>query len=220
MQATSRRRGSGAARALALHAAAGAVLLLTRFSPTFHFLGERGGLFGWLAYLTAVTAGLPAAVGMGALGLSRADVGLTWGDARRDRAWIVLGIACAIAAAWVVTRAPEVRAYYPHYRPVRSNPALWIPSTLAFAAYGLAWETLFRGFVLLGTRDSLGRWALVTQTAMFALGHASKPTLELWLSVPAGLVFGLAALRTRSVLPGFLVHATLSLAVNLFCVYA
>src|SRR5690349_10197218 len=50
------------ARAAAAYATAALVLLLTRYAPSFAFLGPRGELPGWLLYITIVTACLPAAV--------------------------------------------------------------------------------------------------------------------------------------------------------------
>ena len=132
-----------------------------------------------------------------------------------------------------------------------AEPWLRLPSTLLFAAYGLAWETMFRGHLLLAPladsppragapRDtdsppgasaprpadspppaplSATALLLALQTALFAIAHIDKPPLEAWLSVPAGLFFGVLALRTRSVLPGFLLHFTVSTSVNLFCAY-
>lgn len=212
-------------RAAAATGAVAAALVLSHHAPSFAFLGPRGELFGWLAYATAVTAGLPVAVM--ALGFRRpiSSWGWTWGQSRLDAPWIALGALGAVALAWVVSRAPEMQAHYPHYRFVKTEPLLWIPSTLAFATYGLAWETAFRGVLVLGVVEDKGapRWegaaAVALQAVVYTVAHLDKPPLEAWLSFPAGLFFGWAALRTRSILPGFLVHFTLSVSVNLFCVY-
>ena len=214
----------GLSRVLAAVGAAVAVLLLTRAAPDFRELGPRGALFGWLAYVTVVTAGLPAAVMVLGFKLSLLDCGLGWGRTRRDVLWLAVGVALAIAAGAFLARFPEVKAYYPRYSFVKTEPLLWIPSTLAFAAYGLAWETLFRGHLLLGLaargEATLGTVFLVLlQTAVFVVGHADKPSLEIALSVPAGLFLGVLALRTRSVLPGFALHFAASTSVNLFSAY-
>lgn len=212
-------RGSGAQRAACAYATAALVLLLTRHAPGFTALGPRGALLGWLAFVTAVTAGLPALVMAGWLRQPLSASGLSWGRTRRDAAWLVAATVGAVALAAVVSRSPEMRAFYPRYAAVKSEPLLWLPSTLGFALYGLSWEMLFRGHLLLGALPTLGRAALLLQAVPFALAHVDKPPLEAWLSLPAGLVLGLVALRTRSVLPGVFVHFALSLAVNLFCAY-
>lgn len=212
-------RGSPGARVAAAYGAAAAVLLLTRYAPSFASLGPRAALFGWLAYATAVTALVPAGVVVLGLNVPLSASGLTWGRTRRDALWLAAGLLGMVAIAAVVSRAPEVRAYYPRYAPVKTEPLFWIPSTLAFAVYGLAWELLFRGYLLLGVLERLGTLSVFSQTILFALAHVDKPPLEAWLSIPAGVFFGLVALRTRSVLPGFLLHFTLSTSVNLFCAY-
>ncbi len=211
-------------RALAALGAAAVVLFLTRTAPDFRGLGPRGALFGWLGYVTLLTAVVPLAAMRLVSRLSLSDCGLGWGRTRRDALWLALGVACAVAIGAVIARSPEVRAYYPRYTFVRTEPLLWVPSTLAFAAYGLAWETLFRGHLLLGlagrgeaTVGTVG--LLVMQTGVFVIGHLDKPSPEVWLSVPAGLFLGVLALRTRSVLPGFLLHFAASTSVNLFCAH-
>lgn len=205
-------------------AAALLVLYLTRALPGFAWLGRRGALFGWLASATAITALLPAIVTSSFSRLPLTRAGLTWGRARRDASWIALLLLGAIAIGAVVSRDPSMHAYYPRYAPVKEHPLWWLPSTLAFAAYGLSWEALFRGHLLLALHsegDSSRRTAglLALQTAIFAIGHLDKPLVEACLSVPAGLFFGALALRTRSILPGFLIHFAASTSVNLFCAY-
>jgi len=212
-------RGSANARAAAAYGAAALVLVLTRHSPDFAFLGARAQLFGWLGYVAVVTAGIPAAVMRLGFRQTLAASGLTWGLARRDAGLIALGLLGVVAAAALLSRHPEVRAYYPRDAFVKSEPWRWLPLTLAFASYGLAWELLFRGHLLLGVVPRFGRAAVLLQAVPFAVAHIDKPALEAWLSIPAGLLFGLVAFRTRSVLPGFLLHFTLSTSVNLFCAY-
>lgn len=225
MSSPARGARSTASKVLVATAAAFAVIALTRFSPSFSSLGPRHALFGWLGYVTLITACIPAAATTLVQPRPLSAWGLSWGRARRDAVWIALGLAGSVALAWAVSRAPEVRAYYPRYALVKTEPLLWIPSTLLFAAYGLAWETMFRGHLLLalGEAPLPSRRAaalLALQTALFAIAHLDKPPLEAWLSIPAGLFFGLLALRTRSVLPGFLLHFAVSTSVNLFCAYA
>lgn len=220
----SKPRGSPGTRVVLAYASAAVVLLLTRYSPEVVGLGagpggSAGELFGWLLWATAVTGLVPAAVMVVGLRQPIRASGLGWGRSRRDAKWIALGLLGAVAVAAVVARAPEVRAYYPRLQLVKTDPIWWIPSTAAFAAYGLCWEMLFRGYLLVGVVDRLGAWAIAAQTVPFVIAHVDKPPVEMWLSVPGGLFFGVIAYRTRSALPGFLLHFTLSTSVNVLCAY-
>lgn len=208
-------------RAAAVVGASILALLLTRpfLAPRFEALQGPTRFFAWLVYATLLTAALPSIAYRFAFRRRFAEAGLGLGQARRDALPIALCIALALGAAFALSRLPAVRAHYPAHAFVREAPMLWIPSTLLFAAYGLAQEALFRGYLLISIADSLGRRALFLQMALYTLAHAGKPPVEMALSVPAGLVFGLAALRTRSIVPGFLVHFALSTGVNFFCVY-
>jgi membrane protease YdiL (CAAX protease family) len=225
MPAYQRRYSPDLHRGAAVCAAVALALVLTRCAPSFAVLGPRGALFGWLAYATVVMAGLPGAVMVFGFRRRLSACGLAWGHSLGHAPWIALGLVAAIGLAWALSRLPEIRAYYPQHAFVKSEPLLWIPSTLAFGAYGLSWEMAFRGFLVLGVANELGARrrvgvaAVLAQTVLYAIAHIDKPALEALLSIPAGLFFGWAALRTRSVLPGFLVHFTISTSVNLFCVY-
>jgi len=73
----------------------------------------------------------------------------------------------------------------------------------------LAEEAFFRGFLLAGLRKYWGLgWALVASAALFALLHFT-PTVIVPLFV-LGLLLGLLYVRTNSLGPGILMHATVN----------
>lgn len=82
---------------------------------------------------------------------------------------------------------------------------LWEAWLLVAITPALCEETLFRGLILSGFRR-LGKWPAILATAfLFGLAHASiyrlLPTLAL------GVLFGLAAWKTRSIVPAMICHA-------------
>jgi membrane protease YdiL (CAAX protease family) len=62
--------------------------------------------------------------------------------------------------------------------------------------------------------------AVLVQTLASSLAHFDKPPAELLASVAGGLLLGVLAVRTRSILSGLLLHAGLGIAIDLFQVYS
>jgi uncharacterized protein len=68
-----------------------------------------------------------------------------------------------------------------------------------------------------GLRDSLGEWtAILVQTGLSTLMHIGKPAGEIYGAILGGVVFGLVALRSRSLLYVILIHWVLGVALDLF----
>ena len=65
-------------------------------------------------------------------------------------------------------------------------------------AYFVAWEFVFRGWMLFGLAPRLGPGlAIVLQALPFSLMHTGKPELEAYGLILAGLALGALAWRTR-----------------------
>jgi CAAX protease family protein len=144
--------------------------------------------------------------------------GVTWRMPAARCIWLV-GVAILFLAVVLATRIPEVHAAYPVVREARTDPWRLLPSTLAFATYGFAWEFFFRGFLLFGLRERWGRVAILLQAVPCTLLHFGKPSLEIAASFPAALVFGVIAFANQSIVPGWVLHVAVALVMNLACVF-
>jgi membrane protease YdiL (CAAX protease family) len=75
------------------------------------------------------------------------------------------------------------------------------------ALFYTAWEFFFRGFMLFSLRKPLGDWvAICIQAVPSGLWHIGHPFTETTTSIIGGVLFGVIALRTRSILWPFLFH--------------
>jgi len=82
-----------------------------------------------------------------------------------------------------------------------------------------AWEFFFRGFLLFGLRTFVGDWiAICIQTIPSCLWHIGLPTGEIFASIVAGILFGIIAVRTNSILWVFLLHYLIGVLLDLFIV--
>ena len=109
-------------------------------------------------------------------------------------------------------------AFASHY-PMAGNAAASVRSLLtyelAYAAYFVGWEFVFRGLICVALFPRIGAAALVLQTIPFAVMHAGKPEAEAYGSIVAGLALGVLAVRARSFWYGALLHAAIASTMDL-----
>ena len=97
-----------------------------------------------------------------------------------------------------------VRAYYPMWE---TGPALgaFLPHAVGQFVIVLAAETYFRGLLCVGVSE-LGVKSAFISPVLYALQHAAKPPIELFLSGPTDVLFGVVDYRSGSILPSVVAH--------------
>jgi uncharacterized protein len=194
-----------------------AVLIVCR--PALVSGNASTALFVDLAVQTLLLAGLPILWLKLVERRGLAQAGFTLGQPRVWLRWLLPLAALVLPAILLATRLPTVHAAYPRLALARTQPWLLVPSTVAFAIYGLGWEFFFRGFLLLGLSRHIRGWAILVQAIPCTLLHIGKPNLEIMAAFPAALVFGAIAFRTGSIIPVWLLHLLVALVANLGCVF-
>ena len=130
------------------------------------------------------------------------------------RLWLCAGVVLAPVLA-VLTALPSFQASYPMAGGNSGDPwslALWM---LAYGLQFVGLEVFFRGFLLLALRRVLGLWGLGVMVLPYTMLHFQKPPLEALGSVFFGLMLGILALRTRSVIEGVGVHLVVAYSLEL-----
>ncbi|WP_255148655.1 CPBP family glutamic-type intramembrane protease [Halorarius halobius] len=97
---------------------------------------------------------------------------------------------------------PSVRAFYPMWSGSLDN--FWMHSLKQFAVV-VAAETYYRGLLCVGVRE-LGRKAAFISPVIYAVHHVGKPPIELLLSGPTDVLFGLVDYESNSILPSVVAH--------------
>jgi membrane protease YdiL (CAAX protease family) len=83
---------------------------------------------------------------------------------------------------------------------------------LGYLAYFVAWEFLFRGWLINGLLPHWGRGpAILTQVLPFAVMHLGKAEPEALGSIIAAVALGVLAVRTRSFWYGAAVHGIVAI---------
>jgi len=143
------------------------------------------------------------------------EYGLGPGRWRLGLSVAVFFIAVMLPVVLAVSRSAAFASHYPLARPAGQSLGLFVPFELGYAAYFVAWEHVFRSFLLFGLYRRVGLHAVYLQTLPFVLLHFGKPELEALASVLAGVGLGYLALHARSFWWGTLVHTAVALAMDL-----
>ncbi len=150
------------------------------------------------------------------LNVQWADFGLCVGDWRW---WVPRSIFIAVLLVLGIGVAmvlfPELPQYYPWQRIARTDTILFRDVQIAVFIDFLGWEYMHRGLLLFAlARRGDARHAIWTQAFIFFLLHQGKPTVELMLSLPGGVIAGYFAYRSRSFMPLWFLHAIQLCATN------
>lgn len=99
---------------------------------------------------------------------------------------------------------PTIRAYYPMWH---TSAALgeFLPHAVLQFTLALAAESYYRGLLCVGISE-LGYKAPFVSPVVYAIGHLAKPPIELLLSAPTDVLFGVVDYRSNSILPSVVAH--------------
>ncbi|MDP2207494.1 MAG: CPBP family intramembrane metalloprotease [Bacteroidota bacterium] len=125
-----------------------------------------------------------------------------------------------IAFAFLLPAAyqKEMRDFYPLFKGALEDISIFQTMEITRGIFFYtAWEFFFRGFLLFGMRKYVGDWnAILIQTIPSCLWHLGYPAGEIFMAIPAGIMFGVLALRTRSIVYPFLLHWFIGIALDVF----
>ena len=96
---------------------------------------------------------------------------------------------------------PTVRAYYPMWGGSEPVVGRQVQQLLVVVAA----ETYYRGLLCVSLSE-LGRKAALLSPVLYAFHHLGKPPIELVLSGPTDLLFGLVDYESNSILPSVVAH--------------
>ena len=115
----------------------------------------------------------------------------------------------------LVSNSENFREYFPLMNSAKEELIVFLVYEIFFLAFIFSWEFIFRGYILFGLEKKFGLYAIFVQMIPFVLLHSGKPFIETFASIFGGLFLGYLALRTRSMLYGFLIHALILVALDL-----
>lgn len=154
--------------------------------------------------------------------LGFSDIGLGLGDWKAGVRVVALALPLIVTPLmWLAARTPDIAAEYPMLRRLFQEPDLFWRYEIAYVLlYYTAWEFYFRGFLLFTLAREMGATnAILIQTISSCLIHLGKPESETIGSILGGIVFGILAIRTRSIWYVFILHAAVGVLTDFFVLY-
>ncbi len=171
----------------------------------------------WFGMQGVLGFALPALVLRLGFRQTAAEAGLGLGDARLALRLTLAYAAVVVVGAWYFSAGLAFQASYPHFRAAAYDWRLFARYETLYLCYWIGWEYLWRGFLLFGTRRTLGYYAILVQAIPFALLHLQKPAAEAVLSLPGGILLGLLVWRCRAFWAAVPLHAVQMLALDFWC---
>lgn len=171
----------------------------------------------WCHFLiTLILLGvLPALVVKGVFRQRLHDYGLRWGLTHGTWQTLLLFVPVFAMVGYLSASDPLLRAKFPINPQAGISAEAFALHAVTYLGYYLGWEFYFRGFMLFGLRESTGDVnAVLIQTLASSLLHIGGPASETFGAIGGGLLWGLLALRTRSIISGMLQHFTLGIALD------
>jgi hypothetical protein len=80
-------------------------------------------------------------------------------------------------------------------------------------------EYFFRGFMTLGLKPRLGSASILVMPAPYCMIHYYKPFPEALGAIGAGLVLGVLAWRTETIIYGWFLHYAVALSMDLLALW-
>lgn len=133
----------------------------------------------------------------------------------------LIGVLYAIMLPVVygASTAPAFQETYPFYRQAQQSAGHFLFWELTYVVQFFSSEFFYRGFIVHTLKRALGCASLGVMLIPYCMVHFGKPFPETLGSVVAGLVLGFLSLRTGSIWPGFVLHASVACTMDAFCLW-
>lgn len=146
------------------------------------------------------------------------DFGLTLKGFRKHLPLYVFLYLGVLPLVWFASRQPEFLHTYPFCGDARNGLTDLLVWELYYGLQFFALEFFFRGFILFGLNEKYGASAIVIMTVPYCMLHFQKPMLESLGAIFAGLILGVVALRTRSIMGGVMIHWAVAISMDVFAI--
>jgi len=153
------------------------------------------------------------------LGIRPRDAGITVGKTGQCLKFVTLALFVSLPFLFFAAQLPAFNSYYPLFGWARDSPLNLAAYEVLILSLMLTTEFFFRGFLMMGMRGIGQPGALLVQNIPYTLVHLGKPMLELPASFFAGLAFGWIDFKAGSVLPSTILHWSINVAFDAFCIY-
>lgn len=152
---------------------------------------------------------------------SLSEYGLSFGNLKTGMKYILLIFPLiAVLLLYPSSGTREMLEFYPLDKAAGESGFSFLRyEVIRIVLFYTAWEFFFRGFILFGLRKYMGDWlAICIQTVPSCLWHIGMPAGEIFASIFGGILFGLMAIKSKSILYPFILHVLIGFTLDLLIV--
>lgn len=120
-----------------------------------------------------------------------------------------------VIVIWFVSASPAFTESYPHLSSARESWVIFLIFEAGMLIYMIAWEFIWRGFMLFGLEKNFGYYSVLIQMIPFVILHNGKPFLETFGAIFGGIALGILAFRTRSIYYCIITHISVMYSIDL-----
>lgn len=143
------------------------------------------------------------------------NYGLKAGDSNFGLKISLAVIIFMLIAVWFISSSNTFYLTYPYLGEARENWTVFFIFEILLFVYIFSWEFIWRGFMLFGLEPKFGYYSIFIQMIPFVILHNGKPVLETFSAIIGGILLGILAIKTRSILYGVLIHCSLIFSMDL-----
>jgi uncharacterized protein len=142
------------------------------------------------------------------------DYGISLGDYRAGIKISLIFLGIMLTIIWFASALPQFSSAYPELKTTIDSWNVFFIFETGLFIYLVAWEFVWRGFMLFGLEEKFGYYAIFIQMIPFLILHDGKPVLEAFGAIIAGLALGVLAYRTRSIFYCVITHACVMFSID------
>ena len=144
------------------------------------------------------------------------DYGCRFGNLKKDYPIYLLMLVIMLPLVYMMSKTHSFQIRYPFYNLATGEklyPNFWLWEGMYFIQF-IGVEFFFRGFMLHGTKRQLGFYSILFMVVPYCMIHFGKPMTETIAAIIAGIALGILSLKSRSIVPGILIHYSVAIAMD------
>jgi len=152
---------------------------------------------------------------------SLADFGLGSGFEQLPPWWSYLILPLIIVSGYFSSSSPGNLKLYPQIRIETWTPCVVTISAVSWILFLVAYEFLFRGFLLVASLMVMGPWsATALNAALYSFAHFYKGPGETYGAIPLGILLCYLTLVTGNIWSAVVIHSVMALSNEWFSIIA
>jgi len=149
------------------------------------------------------------------------DYGCRFGNLKKDYPVYLIMLVIMIPLVYLMSKTHSFQLRYPFYNLAYGEklfPNFWLWEGMYFVQF-IGVEFFFRGFMLHGTKRQLGFYSILFMVIPYCMIHFGKPMTETIAAIIAGIALGILSLKSKSIVPGILIHYSVAIAMDFAALY-